>query len=242
VIGSAFPRLLALGVLVCAAACTPQLRADTRQPPGPDGGVAPPGKTPPDRDHDGLCDATEQDLGSDPDALDSDHDGYPDAVELLNGFDPVSPDSPGLDQVAFLASKMGAGLDFGVRATVDGDGESYTGILAPYPSNDSDQRTILDFYQGGVAVSAEPPENVHAVDAQAERFDTVLGHTRLSFALRFEYSSADDFPCAEGFSFAYATKTDQGHHPSSRDYMLVVVPKDSTGRKPEDYCLPETCL
>src|SRR5262249_20312514 len=95
---------------------------------------------------------------------------------------------------------------------------------------------------GGVAVSAAPPENVHAVDAEAERFDTVVGHTRLSFQLRFEYTSAADFACAEGFSFAYQTKTDQGRHPSSRDYMLVVTPKDAAGRNAGAYCLPAACL
>ena len=49
---------------------------------GTDGGPIPPGT---DEDQDGLCDATEEEVGSSLDSPDSDGDGVPDLVELIYG-------------------------------------------------------------------------------------------------------------------------------------------------------------
>ena len=47
----------------------------------------------PDRDDDGLSDADEKALGTDPDVPDSDGDGYLDGDEVTEGSDPLDPDS-----------------------------------------------------------------------------------------------------------------------------------------------------
>lgn len=44
-----------------------------------------------DSDHDGLSDATEQQLGTDPHNSDSDGDGYKDGEEVDHGYSPLSP-------------------------------------------------------------------------------------------------------------------------------------------------------
>ncbi|MCD4761204.1 fibronectin type III domain-containing protein [bacterium] len=44
-----------------------------------------------DRDNDGLSDAYEKDLGTDPTNADTDGDGYPDKLEIDNGYDPKGP-------------------------------------------------------------------------------------------------------------------------------------------------------
>lgn len=46
-----------------------------------------------DRDHDGLTDAEEQLIGTNPDNPDTDGDGYSDAVEVTSGHNPLVPTS-----------------------------------------------------------------------------------------------------------------------------------------------------
>lgn len=48
-----------------------------------------------DRDDDGLTDAMEADLGTDPDVADTDGDGLGDWEELIDGSDPLDPDTDG---------------------------------------------------------------------------------------------------------------------------------------------------
>ncbi|MBV9084798.1 MAG: hypothetical protein JOZ62_19140 [Acidobacteriaceae bacterium] len=47
----------------------------------------------PDSDGDGLSDAQERNLGTDPNNQDTDGDGYPDGLEVLLGSDPLDPNS-----------------------------------------------------------------------------------------------------------------------------------------------------
>ncbi len=46
-----------------------------------------------DSDGDGICDADERILGTNPFLMDSDGDGYPDGLELALGSDPLDPKS-----------------------------------------------------------------------------------------------------------------------------------------------------
>lgn len=50
----------------------------------PDGNLA-------DSDHDGISNARERAIGTDPDDTDSDDDGYTDGEEVSNGYDPLGP-------------------------------------------------------------------------------------------------------------------------------------------------------
>ncbi len=195
-----------------------------------------------DRDHDGVCDDTERTLGSNLDDPDSDHDGFPDFVEAVNGFSLTDPQSPALDQVAYLPAMQGASTDFDLRATVDGAGDGATGDFAAYTTVDSHKRTASDFFTTDSAVAAEPPDNVRGIETTSARFDSVLGHTRLSFRLRFEYKLDATYKCAQGYGFAYAVKTDTGKQTGSRDYMLVVTKADSAALDIASYCLPAGCI
>lgn len=237
--------LLAL-VCVCASACAVSSRQAPELAPAADGGGPAADATvlaPEDPDHDGLCNETEKDVHTDPDALDTDRDGYPDLVEVMAEHDPLDPQSPGLDQVGFLVAKRDAELDFEARVTVDGMGEGYTGLFTAYAALNAAGLTAGDFLERGSALSAEPPDNVRDLDATRERFGVVVGRTRLAFRLRFAFKRAVmDFPCADTFPFTYGVKDDLGRRGETRDYLLVVVPEGSTGLDPKAFCIPTECL
>jgi len=66
---------------------------DSYVPPRPDGGGPPPPPPEPDADGDGIPDADEAALGTDPNNADTDGDGLGDGVELLAETDPLDPTS-----------------------------------------------------------------------------------------------------------------------------------------------------
>lgn len=206
--------------------------ADAAMPPAVD-----------DEDGDGLCNETEAEIGSDPSEVDTDHDGFSDFVEFMAAFDPKSVESPGLDQVGVLIAKHGATLDFETRATVDGMGEGYTGVLTAYPSFNVDGFTVESYLVNGRALAASPPDNARDVEPERARFGTIVGHTRLSFRLRFDYKKgSQDATCADAFSFSYGVKDDLGRREGTRDYLLVVVPDGSAGLDARSFCVPASCF
>jgi hypothetical protein len=232
-------RLGPFVLLLCAcggAAATSQ----SKKPVGPT--VAMPGVgLATDADHDGLCDATEEQVGTDPRSPDSDGDGLPDLIELGNGFDATDPSSPATDQVAVLEARDGAALDFPVRATVDGDGQGVSGLFQSISSIYVDQTTAQDFYTGSIAISADPVDGVRSIDARSARFDSVLGRTRLVFSLHFEYGAeAKPVKCAKSYPFRYSMKSDDGDTSADRLYLLNVIPQGQSGDAIK-YCLPSSC-
>src|SRR3954452_23122734 len=72
-----------------------------------------------DRDHDGVCNATELALMSDPDRADTDGDGFPDYTEVMANFVLTNPSIPGPEQIAYLDGAAESPIDFEVRMTVD---------------------------------------------------------------------------------------------------------------------------
>jgi hypothetical protein len=196
---------------------------------------------PSDTDHDGLCDTTEQQVGTDPRSPDSDNDGLPDLIELGNGFDPTDPGSPASDQVARLEARDGASLDFSVRATVDGDGQGVSGLFQSISSIYADRTMAEDFYTGSIAISADPVDGVRNIDTRSARFDSVLGRTRLVFSLHFEYpSDGKALTCAKSYPFRYSMKSDDGNTSAERLFLLIVLPEGQTGDAIK-YCLPPAC-
>jgi hypothetical protein len=199
------------------------------------------GKLGNDHDHDGVCDSTELRYGGDLGRADSDRDGLPDLPELLAGFNPTDANSPGPDQVAFISGTSQTALDFEVRLTLDGSGQGYTGEFVAGSSLSDDLLSSADFFNGAVALGADPRENGREMIAASERFGSVDGRTRLSFRLSFAYMQADPAPCTTGYPFMYRIQADNGDLAAGRPYLLIVTSDEGSGGSAE-FCVPSACL
>lgn len=184
-----------------------------------------------DRDGDGLCDVSEEVAGTDRDAPNTDRDRLPDLFEVAYDFNAANPDIPAADQVGYLDARPGASLDFTVRATVDGDGQGHTGQFRAQTPIYGGTVGADTFFTGSVAVSADPTDNVRGLEADASRFGSVLGSTRLSFRLRFQVPTDIelDEDCARAYPFRYELKGDDGESRARRQYLLVVAPDGASG-------------
>ena len=208
----------------------------------PPGAVVPPrGADGADLDGDGLCDTTELELGTNPEASDSDGDRLPDLIEVISNFSPVDDSAPAGDQVAFLQGTRGSSLDFGVRSTVNGDGQSLAGWFTAAGSFYRDDRSAADYFVGATAVSADPIDAARSINEESARFAAVLGKTRLAFKLRFEFGAGPDQDCGVAYPFRYAIKSDDGETRSERFYLLVVGASGAAGLDAADFCIPSAC-
>ena len=231
--------------LACAACSTSEFDPQQAVIPPPaavsgEGGI--PFDDDEDSDRDGVCDSYEVNLGSDRTRADTDRDGLPDLSEIVGGFNLTDPNTPAPDQVAYIVGSPGATLEFPLRLTLEGSGQGYSGEFR-VRSDALDPRgyTAKDFFEGAVALGGEPPDNVRGVQAESERFMSVMGKTRLSFQLHFRVR-ADELPrCAIAYPFEYRLKADNGRFAASRDYVLIVVPESSNGER-RSFCAPEVCL
>jgi hypothetical protein len=196
---------------------------------------------PTDEDADGLCDVTEEQAATRPDALDTDADGIPDLPEVVFGYDAVNPDDPLETELVYLSGSPGASAPFEVRSTVVGAGEAHGGAFEGLASLDASGVTAADFFVQAMAVSADPPENVRRIEADGERFASVLGETRLSFKLEFRYGRAEPAPCTQAFPFRYLVKSEAGRTLDIQAFLLIVGPAESAA-DPESYCLPSSCF
>lgn len=193
-----------------------------------------------DRDGDGVCDATELGVGSNPGRADSDGDGLPDFTEIVAGFNPIDPMLPEPDQVGFLADAPQAELAIQVRLTVEGSGQGYSGEFVSATSFDPEGRNAKDFFEGAVARGADPPDHVRGLNPASERFTSVLGKTRLSFELQFRYSLEQPASCTASYPYGYRLREDNGKITSARGFLLVVSPTNNADGSP--FCLPASCL
>lgn len=207
-----------------------------------DAGGAGQRETASDADADGLCDATEAQLGTDPDRADSDADGVPDVFEYLLRSDPGDPGAPASEQLLALPAERDATLRAELRVTVDGAGEGHAGVFEPVSSVYPDL-TAADFFAGTTALSAQPPDHVRGVQAGSGRFDTVIGETRLSFALAFSYDLGepphDD--CVRAYPLRFSVKPDGSASSQSQRLLLQTIP-DGLSPRLDPYCLPTRCL
>jgi hypothetical protein len=231
--------------LLCAAACTssgyvPDSDASVFDAAmsGNAGSLSSPND---DRDHDGVCNGTEANLMSDPDRVDTDRDGLPDFTEIAANFIPTDPNVPGPDQVVYMAGSSESTLEFEVRMTVVGTGLGYTGDFLPGEAFDPHGVTARDFYLGGMAVGGQPTDNVRGVEAGSERFESVLGKTRVAFQLRFAVGSTKLANCTIGYPFQYRLKDDNGRFSTARQYLLVVT-SDLNANGEHTFCVPASCI
>ena len=232
--------LLAM-VTVLACACGEQSQAPPGDGPKADAPDASNNPYDLDRDRDGLCDATEAEFGSNPKRDDTDGDGLPDLIELANGFDATDSAQPTPDQVARLLAQPGSTLEFPVRVTIDGQGEGVVGRFVEMGSFYSDASSAQDFFVEALALSADPVDAVRRIDAEAARFRSVLGRTRLEFGLHFAYSPDTALPCARAYPFSYELESDSGAVLATGAFLLVVSPMSPDGSGVDDYCLPTDC-
>lgn len=194
-----------------------------------------------DRDHDGVCNGTELALKSNPDNPDTDGDGLPDFTEVMANYNATNPLIPGPEQVVYLAGDSQAPIDFEVRMTVDGTGLGYTGEFRPDESPDPRGIGAREFYVGAEALGGQPSDNVRGVQAESERFESVLGKTRISFRLQFAVGMTKVAGCTIGYPFEYRLKDDNGRYGSSRGYILIVTPPlNATGE--HMFCVPASCV
>jgi hypothetical protein len=235
--------LLALALLqLTAAACDSSGAADSShiELPGEAGALAPAPAQLADSDHDGLCDVTEEQLGTDVDNVDTDADGIPDFVEVIAGYDSSDATSPSIDQIARLMALPGQTLDFEVRATFNGVGQGASGLFSALSSLNPRGLRADHYFVNGHAVSAEPPDNVRGIEPGEEHFASVLGNTRLVFSLRFAYGGDPPPTCSAALPFDYSIKSDSGVYVGSRTYLLIV--SGDTRPKAESFCRPVACL
>lgn len=235
-------RIWSLGLLLIAplAACTNgPITVPSSATDMPDAAVD--DDDTPDRDHDGVCDATEQRYGGNTKGSDTDRDGMPDLMELVAGFNPNEATQPAPDQIAILSGTPQATLDFELRLTLDGRGQGYTGSFEAGTALNGDGLTAGDFYKGAVAMAADPRENVRGMFATSERVGVVDGRTRLSFRLSFRNPQTQSATCTAGYPFLYRITADNGSLAVSRPYLLVVTSDRGSGDS-IDYCMPSSCL
>jgi hypothetical protein len=236
--------LLGLSV-ACVAACTTSGYApasDASIPPAAISGNAGSRSDPnDDRDRDGLCNGTELAIASDPDRIDTDRDGLPDFTEAFINFSATDPLIPAPDQVTYLSAASDHPLDFEVRMTVIGSGLGYTGEFRGLDAPDARGITAKDFYLGAEAVAGEPVDNVRGIQAESERFESVLGKTRVSFLLHFAIGATKVPGCSLGYPFEYRLKDDNGRFSAARDYLLIVTPDLNTAGE-HTFCVPASCM
>jgi hypothetical protein len=193
-----------------------------------------------DRDHDGLCDDTEDELHSNADRLDTDGDGFPDALELIAGTDLRDPLEPAADHVAHLDAGQ-RDLAFDVALTVDGEATAARGRFSSRNALDPLSRDASDFFTACSAVSAEPPESVRDVQPEKARFGTVLARARLRYRLLFSDPGDRASECVAALPFDFSADDELGHDLDRARYLLVFA-ATGTPQDPERFCRPVACL
>ncbi len=236
-------RERARGAWVLALALLAACGDSTTPPPPEDAGAADAPFVPTDdRDGDGLCDGTEIMRGTDPDVADTDLDGFPDYAEVLLGTNPSLNTSPDRETVFTLRERAEAAIDIPLQQSVFGNGEDYTGSFEALGTPDEAGETATDFYGGGRATFAEPPENVALIDVDEEAFRGVVGRTLLGFELRFVRGASPTRGCIRAHLFRYNVKRSDGRLVGAQRNLLVVLPP-STSLETGEWCRPSSgCL
>ena len=193
-----------------------------------------------DRDGDGLCDASEVELGTNVQVADTDGDGLPDALEAIAGFDPQNPNEPSPDHIAHLSVEHGS-LDFLLDSTVEAQGVAAVGELIARNALDAKSRRATDFYLGSVAVTGIPPDNVRNVDPDQARFGMILGRVRLRYRLQFAVDPGTKLPCAVGLPFDYVTRDSTGQL-LARESALLIVSEHADAPTAAPICRPVPCI
>mgnify|MGYP004150709721 CR=1 FL=1 len=144
--------------------------------------------------------------------------------------------------LAVLRERAEAAIDIPLQQSVFGNGEDYTGSFEALGTPDEAGETATDFYGGGRATFAEPPENVALIDVDEEAFRGVVGRTLLGFELRFVRGASPTRGCIRAHLFRYNVKRSDGRLVGAQRNLLVVLPP-STSLETGEWCRPSSgCL
>jgi hypothetical protein len=210
----------------------------------PDFGVLPDLGIPPDRDTDGdgLCDVRELVRGTRIDVADTDGDEVPDYFEFVLGTSPLDPTTPTVAELLFLPESLGASVSMGVRRSVVGAGEDFSGAFVAYQVYDPEGLSGDSFFSRAYATSANPMGNVALVAPDEERYYGVLGSTELGFEVELAVP-AGFLPrgCGRVYPLRYDIKRSDGRFVGGDRRFLVVLPvAGSFADGP--WCFPERCI
>lgn len=227
---------LGVGFAVLLTACALSKEPALMRPDATiDGIIVPSG----DSDRDGICDSTEQNIGTNPFVADSDSDGFPDDVELAFDSDPHAPGEPNRDDVVYVSESATAALSVMPLIRVRGMGQTFTGYIVPGTSSRA-SGSAAELVQAAFASGAYPMSNVFRIDTEAQRFEGVEGTTQLLFELRLFAGSMEARDCRRSFVLRYFAKTSEGAVYSGPSYLVVVTP-DAASESLATWCAPQSC-
>lgn len=189
-----------------------------------------------DRDHDGLCDDSEDWRGLDPLNADTDSDGFSDFIELSIGSNPLTIESPVRTDIDVLRTAAGSALTVPVVFTVTGAGANFEAGMFESGSLDRAEPTFRELAVGVVARFALPEERAVGVDGS--RFLGVDGRVRLGVDVNFRYPGGDA-DCRRMLTYIVVIKRDDGVVVSSRRRLLTLSPPGVTRDAP--WCAPTVC-
>lgn len=194
-----------------------------------------------DFDHDGICDATEDSLGTDPLQADSDGDSFPDDVERAFGSNPLVPAEPNRDDIVYLSESATAPLSVTPVLRVRGMGQVFTGFATAGAGARTGGVLATELVESAYAVDAYPRANVFEIDAANQRFVGVEGTTRLIFDLRLYAGNQEPRDCRRAFIVRYYAKTLEGNVYSGPTYYVIVTPDVNSARYAE-WCEQTVCI
>lgn len=206
-----------------------------------DGGQDAPPSSTNDFDRDGICDATEDSLGTSPLQADTDGDSFPDDVERAFGSDPLMPASPNRDELVYLSESATAAFSVTPVLRVRGMGQVFTGFATAGAGARTGGVLATDLIDSAFAVDADPRSNVFEIDSENQRFVGVEGTTRLVFDLRLFAGALDPRDCRRSFVVRYFAKTVEGNVYSGPTYLVIVTP-DVNSEHFDDWCEQQVCI
>ncbi|MBK8171512.1 MAG: hypothetical protein IPK60_14360 [Sandaracinaceae bacterium] len=193
-----------------------------------------------DSDQDGICDATEESVGTNPFDADTDGDGFPDDVERALNADPRMPAQPLRESVVYISEGATAPLSVMPMVRVRGMGETFSGYSASGNAVRAMGVVATDLVQAAFASDAYPRANVFRILSESERFEGVEGTTQLLFEVRLFAGAMAPRDCRRAFGLRYLVKNNEGSIYGGPSYLVVVTP-DVESENYTEWCPPVSC-
>ena len=202
----------------------------------------PSGSASEDPDGDGLCTATERNLGTDPMAADTDGDGWPDGAEWQASSDPTDATEPDPAFVDALTEGAGAPLYISVLVETRARGHDLTGGIEDTALFE-DGRRASQWLAALRAAAAYPSYRVAWIDEENATYRGVEGRVLVAFELSFQVPAEAARGCARAYPYWFVLKRNDGVRWIVQRRWLRVAAPQGTGAT-EAWCLsrPPRCL